>query len=41
MRITDRAIQVHTDLSTKFRLQTASTMARWWEGNKVTHPVGK
>ena len=36
-----KLIEVLTDLSTKFRLQTASTMARWWEGNKVTHPVGR
>ncbi len=40
MRITDRAIEVLTELPT-FRLRTASTMARWWEGNKVTHPVGR
>jgi 8-amino-7-oxononanoate synthase len=31
----DRLIEVLTELSTKFRLQTASTMARWWEGNKL------
>lgn len=29
----DRLIEVLAELTTKFRLQTASTMARWWEGN--------
>ncbi len=36
-----RLITVLTDLSTKFRLQTASTMARWWEGSELAKTVSK
>jgi len=36
-----KLIEVLTELSTKFRLQTASTMARWWEGNKLANAVGR
>ena len=37
----DRLIEVLTELSTKFRLQTASTMARWWEGSQLAHKRAK
>jgi 8-amino-7-oxononanoate synthase len=36
-----RLITVLTDLSTKFRLQTASTMARWWEGSELAKTASK
>ena len=36
-----RLINVLTDLSTKFRLQTASTMARWWEGAELSKTANR
>lgn len=32
----ERLVTVLGDLATKFRLQTALTMARWWDGNGVS-----